>query len=184
MLPKSAMMPLSILALTLWLAVFMAGAALAVYGLRGLFRSLCTRFWRCAPGEVTDILIRTGRHSSGEKLYIPVVTYGYQVNGVPFSSQTISLNPTDPTVGARGAPISRYAKGKPVRVLYHPGEPARSVLEHTPLTIRLVSALSGIALMATAVSAVCCDSTPPVGQPVAAAPGSSTPIASPATARH
>ena len=172
-------MHLSSLALLLWLVAFMAGAALAIYGLRGLARGLCTRFWHRAQGEVTEILIRTGRHSSGEKLYIPVVTYGYQVNGVHFASQTISLNPTDQTVGARGAPISRYSKGKPVRVLYHPGEPGRSVLEHTPLSIRLISTFSGIALMAGGISAVRPDSMP-FRLPRTAAPQNLMPSAEPA----
>lgn len=116
-----------------------------------LLRAWKTRWWRRAKGLVIEAGLRERRQRDkyGCRIIDPVIRYAYSVNGVEFTSKTVSLSRTV-TASADGRPLTRvYPVGTEVTVYHHPSNWNIATLLHTPVLAR--SAVLVLAVMWTAV---------------------------------
>lgn len=85
--------------------------------------------WKQTTGVIQSSQVVTGRGTHGSKTYRPEISYSYEVDGRPFSSDIIEAGGT---AGFRGSDATRIVQANPVGatvpVFYDSSDPADSAL--------------------------------------------------------
>ena len=117
-----------------WLFLFVPRFA------RTLRRAIASTRWPKADGSVISsevdmrLLGRGGMAHGGGRvhqthIFVPRIIYEYAVNGVTYSSGTLSFGRVSYSMKSATQIVSEYTEGKPVAVHYDPGNPDIAVLE-------------------------------------------------------
>lgn len=88
--------------------------------------------WPTADGRITDAKLHSWRDTNSKRLnYMARVWFGYQVDGVDYTSEKISWGgrPYSPISAEAEKTLAKYPVGSGVRVYYNPQKPKQSVLE-------------------------------------------------------
>ena len=117
-----------------WLYLFVPRFA------RTLRRAIASTRWPKAEGRVISsevdmrVLGRAGMVHGGGRvrqthIFVPRIIYEYSVDGVTYSSDTLSFGRVGYSIKSATRIASEYPEGKPVAVYYDPGNPDVAVLE-------------------------------------------------------
>ncbi|GMU08414.1 MULTISPECIES: DUF3592 domain-containing protein [Corallococcus] len=111
------------------LALLGIGVALAFAGGRMVYRSKASKDWPTAQGTVLTSRVETLR-SKRAVSFRPEVSYRYEVNGVPYTSDTVAFDGHGAGGLADAQAVSRhYAAGSPVTLHYEPEDPSVACLQ-------------------------------------------------------
>lgn len=117
-----------------------AGIVTITFGIRNMRRARASARWPSVPGRVVASTVERTRDSSSSSsgsdisttsyTYQPIVTFGYQVDGSDYLSNTITFGDYSSSNRNRAEQtVARYPVGTPVRVFHDPDDPATGVLE-------------------------------------------------------
>ncbi|RKH83280.1 DUF3592 domain-containing protein [Corallococcus sp. AB045] len=111
------------------LALLGIGVALAFAGGRMVYRSKVSRDWPTVQGTVVSSRVETLR-SKRAVSFRPDVSYRYEVNGIPYTSDTVAFDGHGAGGLAEAQAVSHhYAAGAPVTLHYEPEDPSVACLQ-------------------------------------------------------
>jgi hypothetical protein len=111
------------------LALLGVGMALAFAGGRMVYRSRVSQDWPTAQGTVTSSRVETLR-SKRAVSFRPEVSYRYEVNGVPYTSDTVAFDGHGSGGLETAQAVSRhYTTGSTVTLHYEPEDPSVACLQ-------------------------------------------------------
>ena len=128
------------------LALLGIGVALAFAGGRMVYRSRVSRDWPTVQGTVVSSRVETLR-SKRAVSFRPEVSYRYEVNGVPYTSDTVAFDGHGSGGLADAQAVSRhYVTGAPVTLHYEPADPSVACLQcgDTGLANYIVTAVGAV----------------------------------------
>ena len=110
--------------------VFIAlGLAVVGAGVWTLIKSLRTESWPVTDGVIQSTREKSHSDSDGSTTYSAEVTYTYEVAGVKYDGDKISIGQMSSSSQYAQKILDRYPIGKKVSVHYSPTDPAEAVLE-------------------------------------------------------
>lgn len=111
------------------LALLGIGVALAFAGGRMVYRSKVSKDWPTVQGTVLSSRVETLR-SKRAVSFRPEVSYRYEVNGIPYTSDTVAFDGNGSGGLADAQAMTRhYATGAPVTLHYEPEDPSVACIE-------------------------------------------------------
>lgn len=111
------------------LALLGFGVALAFAGGRMVYRSKASKDWPTVQGTVVSSRVETLR-SKRAVSFRPDVSYRYEVNGVPYTSDTVAFDGHGSGGLSEAQAVSRhYVAGAPVTLHYEPADPSVACLQ-------------------------------------------------------
>jgi hypothetical protein len=111
------------------LALLGIGVALAFAGGRMVYRSRVSPDWPTAQGTVMSSHVETLRGKRAVS-FRPEVSYRYEVNGVPYTSDTVAFDGHGSGGLESAQAVSRhYATGSKVTLHYEPDDPSVACLQ-------------------------------------------------------
>lgn len=105
------------------------GAAIAGYGLWSVGQAEATADWPIVPGLVTESRVETVDGGDRAATFRPAVKYEYEVAGVGYVADQISLGWREESPAAARRAVNRYPAGAEVDVRHDPDDPGGAVLE-------------------------------------------------------
>ena len=130
------------------LLLFGAAALAAYYGY-GHWQVRESRTWHTTTGRVLESSAVWETVEENSRIFVPRVIYEYQVNGRPYRSDRIFLQPH--TNDDASATAARFPAGSQVPVYYNPADPAQArLVRNVPsaqLYIGLIALLLALAIM-------------------------------------
>ncbi|RKH40584.1 DUF3592 domain-containing protein [Corallococcus llansteffanensis] len=111
------------------LALLGVGVALAFAGGRMVYRSKVSTGWPTAQGTVVGSRVETLR-SKRAVSFRPEVSYRYEVNGTPYTSDTVAFDGHGSGGLVEAQAVTRhYPAGAPVTLHYEPDDPSVSCIQ-------------------------------------------------------
>lgn len=111
---------------------FMLLGAVSLYGFGApLLDSLRARSWPVAPGQVSASRVARSQGAHGS-VFSPHVAYTYEVGGVVYEGDTLTLIPYASNTSYAWDVVHDYPAGARIEVHYDPAFPDRSVLRPGP----------------------------------------------------
>ncbi|RYZ36613.1 MAG: DUF3592 domain-containing protein [Myxococcaceae bacterium] len=111
------------------LALLGIGVALAFAGGRMIYRSTASRSWPTVQGTVVESRVETLRAKRSVS-YRPEVSYRYEVNGTPYTSDTFAFDGHASGGLTEAQAVTRhYPTGAPVTLHYEPADPAVACIQ-------------------------------------------------------
>lgn len=105
------------------------GLVAAGVGFWMIIKSYRSEHWPVVAGVVQSAEMKSHSGTKGGTTYSAAVTYTYQVGGVSYAGDKVSIGEmSSSSEYARGI-LSQYPAGKKVSVHYAPGDPSEAVLE-------------------------------------------------------
>jgi hypothetical protein len=111
-----------------WLFIVIGAVAVGVGGWM-LIKSLRTRSWPVAEGVIQSAQKQSHSGDHGSRTYSAEVTYTYQVAGVNYNGDKISIGQMSSSSAYAREILNRYPVGKRISVHYSPTNPTEVVLE-------------------------------------------------------
>lgn len=115
-------------ALFCWLFIVIGVAVLGV-GVFTAIKSLRTESWLVTEGMVQSSELKSDSSGEGRATYSAAVTYTYQVGGVSYTGEKVSIGQMSASSSYAQEILRRYPVGKKILVHYAPADPAEAVLE-------------------------------------------------------
>lgn len=111
-----------------WLFIVIGMVAVGV-GVWTLIKSIRTKHWPVADGVIQSAHKQSHSGDHGSTTYSAEVTYTYQVAGVNYNGDNISIGQMSSSSEYAQKILNRYPVGKTISVHYSPANPAEAVLE-------------------------------------------------------
>jgi hypothetical protein len=111
-----------------WLFIVI-GLAAAGIGLWMILQSWRSEHWPVVAGVVQSAEMKSQDSDNGGTTYSAAVTYTYQVGGVSYTGEKVSIGSMSASSAYAQGILQRYPAGQKVSVHYAPGDPSEAVLE-------------------------------------------------------